>query len=85
MWEGIFTALPIGLALALVTFGSYGRRRRVAPTPGRIVPLVLAAVLLGPVLLSAVGFFSWLLVLAILVAAVLMVTMLRAPAPPIRR
>lgn len=78
-WEGLITVVPVGLALGLLVFGRYGRRRPVPPTPGRILPLIAVAVLLGPVLLNALGLFVWLLALAIIAAAVLMVAMLRTP------
>jgi hypothetical protein len=79
MWAPLITLVPVGLVLGLVTFGRYAGRTPAPLTPGRVVPVAVIAVLLGPVAVSALGFFQWLLLLLILIGAILMVATLRTP------
>jgi hypothetical protein len=79
MWASLITLVPVGLVLGLLTFGRYAGRTPAPPTPGRVVPVALVAVLLGPVAVSVLGLFQWLLLVMILVGAILMVAMLRTP------
>jgi hypothetical protein len=80
----LLTIVPVGLVLGLIMFGTYGTHRPPAITPGRVIPVVLMTVVLGPVAVSAFGFFGWLIVLFVLVAAILMVAVLRNPPRPLR-
>ncbi len=73
------TLLPVGLALGLLVFGQYGTRRPPAPTPGRVVPVTILAVLLGPVAAIGLGLVTWLVLIVVIIAALLMVSMLRTP------
>jgi MFS family permease len=86
MLGSLLTLVPVGVALGLLTFGRYGDRTPVPLTPGRIVPVGIVAVLLGPVAVTVLGVFVWFLGIAILVAATAMVALLRTPppAPPLR-
>jgi hypothetical protein len=84
MLESLITLVPVGLVLGLLTFGRYAGRTPAPPTPGRILPVAAVALLLGPVAVSVLGLFQWLLLLLILVGAILMIAMLRTPpAPPL--
>lgn len=76
--------VPVGLALGLVAFGHYGDRRPEA-TPARVALTAVAAAVLGPLALQAVGLFAWLLGVAAVVAGITALALLRAPAPPRRR
>jgi len=78
----LLTLVPVGVALGLLAFGRYGHRTPMPPTPGRILPVGAVAVLIGPVAVQALGFFVWLLGVAILVAAIAMVALLRTPPAP---
>lgn len=73
------TLLPVSLALGLLMFGSYGTHRPPAMTPGRVVPVLLVAILIGPVAVAALGFVTWLAALVLVIAAILMAAMLRTP------
>ena len=73
------TLIPVGLVLGLLMFGTYGTHRPPAITPGRVVPVVALAVLLGPVTAYVLGFVGWMAVMFVLVAAILMVAVLRNP------
>ena len=75
----IATLVPVGLALGLILFGTYGTHRPPAPTPGRVIPAALLTILLGPVTALALGFLGWLMVMFALVAVMLMIAMLRNP------
>ena len=75
----IATLVPVGLVLGLLMFGTYGTHRPPAVTPGRVVPVALMTLLLGPVTATALGFMGWLAVMFALVAVMLMVAMLRNP------
>jgi phosphatidylserine synthase len=79
MWASLITLVPVGLVLGLLTFGRYAGRTPAPVTPGRVVPVAAVAVVMGPVAVSALGFFAWLLVVMIVVAAGLMVATLRTP------
>jgi hypothetical protein len=84
MFTDLLILVPVGLALGLVAFGRYGNRDP-EPTPARIALTAIAAVLLGPVAVDALGLFVWLLGVAAVVAAITMIAMLRPPAPPHHR
>ena len=71
------TIVPVGLVLGLIVFGTYGTHRPPAVTPGRVVPVALLSVLLGPVTATAFGFAGWLLAMFVLVAAILLAAVLR--------
>jgi len=73
------TLIPVSLALGLLMFGSYGTHRPPAMTPGRIVPVLALAVLVGPVTAAAIGLVMWLVLLVIVIAVILMVAVLRTP------
>ncbi|MEA2166783.1 MAG: hypothetical protein QOF76_83 [Solirubrobacteraceae bacterium] len=73
------TVIPVGLVLALLMFGSYGTHRPPAMTPGRVLPTLLLAVLLGPVATAALGLTGWLIGIVLLVGGILMAAMLRTP------
>lgn len=73
------TIVPVGLVLGLLMFGTYGTHRPPAVTPGRVFPVVCLTVLLGPVTAGIAGFLGWMAVMFVLVAAILMVAVLRNP------
>ena len=73
------TLVPVGLVLGLLMFGNYGTHRAPAVTPGRVIPVALLAILLGPVTATAFGFMGWILTMFVIVAAFLMVAVLRNP------
>jgi len=73
------TLIPVGLVLGLLMFGSYGTHRPPAATPGRVVPVALLALLLGPLTAASLGFVGWMAVMFVLLAATLMVAVLRNP------
>ncbi len=73
------TLIPVGLALGLLLFGTYGTHRPPAPTPGRVVPVTILAVLLGPVAVVGLGLVTWLVLVVVIIAALLMFAMLRTP------
>ena len=75
----IATVIPVGRVLGRRMFGSYGSHRPPAMTPGRVIPTLLLAVLLGPVATAALGVTGWLIGLVVLVGAILMAAMLRTP------
>lgn len=73
------TLIPVGLVLGLLMFGTYGTHRPPAITPGRVVPIALLALLLGPITAASVGFVGWMAVMFVLLVATLMVAVLRNP------
>jgi hypothetical protein len=73
------TVIPVGLVLSLLMFGSYGTHRPPAMTPGRIVPTIALAILLGPIVTLAFGVIGWLIGIVLLVGGILMAAMLRTP------
>lgn len=75
----LLTLIPVGLVLGLLMFGTYGTHRPPAMTPGRVVPVALISVLLGPVAAATLGFVGWMAVMFALVSCMLMVAMLRNP------
>jgi hypothetical protein len=75
----LFTLIPVGLVLGLLMFGTYGTHRPPAITPGRVIPVALLTVLLGPATAAALGLFGWLAVMLALLAVMLMIAMLRNP------
>lgn len=75
----IATLVPVGLVLGLLMFGTYGTHRPPAVTVGRVVPVAALAALLGPVTATVFGFLGWMAVMFVLVAATLMVAVLRDP------
>ena len=83
MWA-LLTLVPTGLVVGLIAFGSYPGHARPEPTNARLALVCAVAVLLGPVAVSILGLFFWLLVVAVLAAALTMVAMLRTPPRPQR-
>ena len=73
------TVIPVGLVLGLLMFGSYGTHRPPEMTPGRVIPTLLLAVLLGPVATATLGLTGWLIGIVVLVGGILMAAMLRTP------
>jgi hypothetical protein len=73
------TAIPVGLVLGLLIFGSYGTHRPPEITLGRVAPMVALALLLGPGFTAAFGLTGWLIGIVVLVGGILMVAMLRTP------
>jgi hypothetical protein len=69
----------VGLALGLIAFGRYGERRPPAPTMRSVAPVAVAALVLGPLAVAALGFLLWLVLVVVVAAAILMVAMLRTP------
>lgn len=78
------TLIPVGLVLGLLMFGTYGTHRPPAVTPGRVVPVALLTLLLGPVTATTLGFVGWMAAMFVLVAVILMVAVLRNPPLPQR-
>jgi hypothetical protein len=87
MWAVFLTVVPVGLVLGLLAFGRYGGRTPPPPTPGRVLPVAIATVALGPAPAVAFGLAGWLLLITFLIAGLLIVAMLRTPppAPPLHR
>ena len=83
MLVSLITIVPVGLVLGLLTFGHYPGHEPPRPTPARVAPVALAAILIGPVAVSALGVFQWFLLLVILVGVLVMIAMLRTP-PAVR-
>jgi hypothetical protein len=79
MLTDLLILVPVGLALGLVAFGRYGDRGYPEPTPLRIALTALAAVLLGPVAVEALGLFVWLVGVAAVAAGITMIALLRTP------
>jgi hypothetical protein len=73
------TLIPVGLVLALLMFGSYGTHEPPEITPGRVLPTLAVAILLGPVATATLGLTGWLIGIVLLVGGILMVAMLRTP------
>lgn len=73
------TVIPVGTVLGLLVFGSYGTHQPPEITPGRVAPLALLAVLLGPIATAAFGIAGWLVGIVLLVGGILMAAMLRTP------
>jgi hypothetical protein len=73
------TLIPVGMALGLLMFGDYGTHRPPAITPGRVIPVALLAILIGPIAVMALGFVGWLALVFVLVALGLMFALLRTP------
>jgi hypothetical protein len=66
MWGIVLSAVPIGLATGLLAFGQYGGRSPdVSRT--RIAAVVAGSIAAGPVALAILGFWDWLLMLAVLI------------------
>ena len=80
----LVTLIPVGLALGLLMFGEYGTHRPPAMTPGRVIPVLGLALLLGPVAVALLGLVVWLMLLVVLIAALVIVAMLRTPPLPHR-
>jgi len=79
MLLSLITVAPIGLVLGLLAFGSHGPRA-LRPTPGAMSAVAVLAFVIGPVALNVLGLFGWLLALAAVSGAIVVVAMLRAPA-----
>lgn len=79
------TLLPTLLVLGLLLFGDYGTRHAPEMTPGRVVPVVVVAFLLGPLPALLFGFVAWLVIVVLAVGTTLIAAMLRQPRqPPLR-
>ena len=79
MAAALLTLVPVTLALGLLMFGDYGTHRAAAFTPGRVVPMLIAAFLLGPLPVLLFGIWVWLALVLLIIGATLMVAMLRTP------
>lgn len=77
------TIIPVGTVLGLLMFGTYGTHRPPEITPGRVAPVALLAIVLGPVATAVFGLVGWLIGIVLLVGGILMAAMLRTP--PIAR
>jgi hypothetical protein len=75
----MLTMVPVMLALGLLLFGDYGSHRAAAFTPGRFVPMLVAAFALGPLPVLLFGFWAWLALVVAVIGATLMFAMLRTP------
>lgn len=84
MLTDLLILVPVGLALGLVAFGHYGDRPYPEPTPARIALTAIAAVVLGPVAVEALGLFVWLVGVAAVVCSIAAVAAWRTP-PTSRR
>jgi hypothetical protein len=73
------TLIPVSLVLGLLLFGDYGSHRAPEMTPGRVVPLLAVAFLLGPLPALVFGFVVWLVLVVVIVCATLMTAVLRQP------
>jgi hypothetical protein len=73
------TVIPVGTVLGLLVFGTYGTHEPPEITRGRVVPLAILAVLLGPLPTAAFGIAGWLIGIVLLVGGILMAAMLRTP------
>ncbi len=73
------TIIPVGTVLGLLLFGTYGTHRPPAVTVGRVAPVAILAILLGPVATAVFGLIGWLVGIVVLVGAILMAAMLRTP------
>jgi hypothetical protein len=82
MWAAFLMIVPTGLVLGLVAFGHYGRRN-VRPTRRSVFVIGLAAILLGPVAVLTLGFFTWTLLVGVGVAALTVLAALRRPREPL--
>ena len=80
MVAALLTLVPTGLALGLLAFGHYGRRH-VRPTLRSAALVGVLAFVLGPVAVATLGFFVWLLLVAVVVAALTMAAVLRPRTP----
>jgi hypothetical protein len=81
MLLSLLTIAPVGLGLTLLVFG-VPERPLLALTPRNLGLVALAAVLLGPVAATALGFIGWLILLAGLVAAAVIAAGLRPARRP---
>lgn len=82
MWVAILTFAPVALVLGLLTFGRYGSRVAVVPTPARVAWVAAASALLGPVAVAVLGFFGWLSMVVVLATILAIVAVWRAPHTP---
>lgn len=73
------TIIPVATVLGLLVFGTYGTHQPPPVTPGRVAPVAVLAILLGPVATAAFGLVGWLIGIVVLVAGILMAAMLRTP------
>jgi len=79
MWASLLTLVPTGLVLGLIAFGSYGTRPRPEPTWAKVAVVSAVALVIGPVSVAAIGFFFWLVLVAILASSLTIAAMLRTP------
>jgi hypothetical protein len=73
------TLVPVALVLCLLLFGDYGSHRAPAMTPGRVIPVLVVAFLLGPLPALLFGFAAWLVLVAVIVVATLTAAAMRQP------
>lgn len=78
MLATLLTLLPVGIVLGLLAFGDHGGPR-LDPTPGSFAAVATLAAILGPVAVSAIGLFLWLLFVALGVSLLTLVAVLRLP------
>jgi hypothetical protein len=83
MWADLLTIIPVGVGLGLLAFGRYGGRN-VRPTPRGATVVGVMSFLLGPVAVGVLGFFGWLLLLLVMVAAMIVAAVLRPRRTPLR-
>ena len=75
----LLTLIPVLLVLGLLLFGDYTGHRPAAFTPGRVLPVVGLAFLLGPVPVLVAGLGAWLVLWVLITGATLLFTILRQP------
>jgi hypothetical protein len=66
MWGIALSVVPIGLATGLLAFGQYAGRSP-AVSRVRVAAVVVGSVVVGPVALAVLGFWDWLMMLAVLI------------------
>lgn len=62
----VLSAVPIGIAIGLLAFGTYGGRQPVVNRP-RVAAAAAATVALGPGALALLGLLDWIMLLAVLI------------------
>ena len=75
----LLTLVPTGLVIGLLAFGEYGTRRAPDPNPAAMMLVAAVAILFGPVATLLLGFFGWLVLIAVIVGVLIIAAMLREP------